>query len=128
MKDCIFCKIVKGEIPAEKIWENENHLAFLDMNPINEGHALVIPKKHEDYLFDLNDEEYSELMLSAKEVAKMLKEKMNSKRVGVIVEGFMIPHVHIHLIPINTGSDMNVKGAKKIDPEELKNIGEKIRG
>ncbi|MBI2004354.1 HIT domain-containing protein [Candidatus Pacearchaeota archaeon] len=88
MKNCIFCKILKGEISAVKIFEDEKHFAFLDMNPINSGHTLLIPKKHIEYLFDLNDDEYSELMLKAKHLAKLLKNKLVSKRVGIAVEGF----------------------------------------
>jgi histidine triad (HIT) family protein len=124
-EDCIFCKIVKGEIPSVKIWEDEKYLAFLDMNPINPGHALLIPKKHDDYIFDLNNEEYSELMLKAKEVAKLLKEKLNPKRIGIIVEGFGVSHVHIHLVPINFPDEICNK-RKPIDSEELNKIAERI--
>jgi len=124
-ENCIFCKIVKGEIPAVKIWEDEKYLAFLDMNPINQGHALLIPKKHDDYIFDLNNEEYSELMLKAKEVAKLLKEKLNPKRIGIIVEGFGVSHVHIHLVPINFPDEICNK-RKPIDSEELNKIAERI--
>src|SRR3990167_3772561 len=113
--DCIFCKIVKGEIPAVKIFEDEKHFAFLDMNPINSGHTLLIPKKHADYLFDLNDKEYSELMLKAKELAKLLKNKLEPKRVGIIVEGFLIPHAHIHLVPLNKGGELSFEKAKPMN-------------
>ena len=125
MTDCIFCKIVKREIPAVKIWEDEKYLAFLDMNPINPGHALLIPKKHDDYIFDLNNEEYSELMLTAKEVAKLLKEKLNPKRIGIIVEGFGVSHVHIHLVPINFPDEICNK-RKPIETEELNKIAKRI--
>ena len=81
-ENCLFCKIVKGEIPAIKIWEDKNHIAFLDMKPINPGHLLVIPKNHKDYVFDLSDKDYSKLMLKAKEIAKDLKSKMKSKGYG----------------------------------------------
>ena len=125
MTDCIFCKIAREEIPALKIWEDKKYLAFLDMNPINPGHALLIPKKHDDYIFDLNNEEYSELMLKAKEVAKLLKEKLNPKRIGIIVEGFGVSHVHIHLVPINFPDEICNK-RKPIDSEELNKIAERI--
>jgi len=124
-EDCIFCKIAREEIPALKIWEDKKYLAFLDMNPINPGHALLIPKKHDDYIFDLNNEEYSELMLKAKEVAKLLKEKLNPKRIGIIVEGFGVSHVHIHLVPINFPDEICNK-RKPIDSEELNKIAERI--
>jgi len=88
MENCIFCKIIKGEIPSVKIWENESYLAFLDVNPMTPGHTILTPKKHTDYLFDLNDDEYCELMKNVKEIAQLLKSKLNTKRVGVVVEGF----------------------------------------
>ncbi len=128
MTNCIFCKIVKGEIPAVKIWEDEKHFAFLDMNPINSGHTLLIPKKHTDYIFDLSDSEYTELMLKAKSLAKLLKNKLKPKRVGVIVEGFLIPHVHIHLVPLNNGGELSFEKAKPMSKEELNKIAERIRG
>jgi histidine triad (HIT) family protein len=96
---CLFCKIIEGKIPTEKIWEDEKYLAFLDNQPLRKGHTLVLPKKHTDYIFDMNDKEYSELMLKAKEIAKQLKSKFKTKRVIMLVEGFEIPHAHIHLIP-----------------------------
>lgn len=124
--NCIFCKIVKGEIPAVKIWEDRKHFAFLDMNPINAGHTLLIPKKHTEYLFDLNDNEYAELMLKAKKIAKMLKDKLKPKRIGLIVEGFLIPHVHIHLVPLNKGGELSFEKAKLMNKEELNKIAERI--
>jgi histidine triad (HIT) family protein len=124
--DCIFCKIIKGEIPAVKLWEDEKYLAFLDMNQINPGHTLLIPKKHDDYLFDLNDKEYTELMLKTKDMAKILKEKLKSKRIGIIVNGFEIPHVHIHVIPLNNPNEIDPKRAKFTNEEELKKLAEKI--
>jgi histidine triad (HIT) family protein len=126
MENCIFCKIIEGKIPAVKVWEDKNHLAILDMNSINPGHTLLIPKKHDDYLFDLNDKEYSELMLKAKELAKMLKKKLNPVRVGMAVEGFGVPHVHIHLVPVNKGNELNPERARFYSEEELKKIAEKI--
>src|SRR3989338_10600632 len=105
--DCIFCKIIDGEIPVVKIFEDKKYFAFLDMNPINPGHTLLIPKKHTDYLFDLSDDEYSELMLKAKYLAKLLKNKLAPKRVGILVEGFLIPHAHIHLVPLNKGGGLS---------------------
>jgi histidine triad (HIT) family protein len=127
MTDCIFCKIVKGEIPAVKIWEDKKYLAFLDMNPINPGHTLIIPKKHAEYLFDLKNSEYKKLMLNAKKIAKLLKEKLEPKRIGVMVEGFEIPHVHVHLVPLNNGRELSFERAKLMSPEELNKIAEKIK-
>jgi histidine triad (HIT) family protein len=127
MTDCIFCKIINGEIQAVKLWEDRKYLAFLDMNPINPGHTLVVPKKHTDYIFDLKDREYKKLMLNAKKIAKLLKEKLNSKRIGIMVEGFAIPHVHVHLVPINNSGELNFENAKPTSSEELNKIAEIIR-
>lgn len=126
-EDCVFCKIISGKIPSEKIYEDKNFLVFLDVNPINPGHTLVIPKKHEDYIFNLNDEEYKQLMLMSKKIAKLLKEKLNPKRIGLAVEGFFVPHVHIHLVPLNKGNELNPERAKSSTKEELEKIAEKIR-
>ena len=125
--DCIFCKIISGKIPAEKIFENEKYLAFLDVNPINPGHTLVIPKKHNDYLFDLDDEEYKEFMLTAKNIAKIIKGGLNPKRIGLAVEGFFVPHVHIHLVPLNKGNELNPERAKSSTKDELEEIAKKIK-
>jgi len=125
--NCVFCKIVEGKIPSVKIFEDENFLAFLDVNPINPGHTLVIPKKHSDYLFDLNDEDYKKLMLTAKKIAKIIKDKLKPKRVGLAVEGFFVPHVHVHLVPLNKGNELNPERAKSSAKEELEKIAKKIR-
>ena len=123
--DCVFCKIAKGEIPSAKIWEDKKYFAFLDMNPVTKGHTLLIPKKHDDYIFDMKKGEYAKLMLTSKKVAKILKEKLNPKRVGIIVEGFGVPHVHIHLIPINKPDEI-IQKKTKMSSEELNKIAEKI--
>ena len=125
--NCIFCKIVKGEIPAVKVWEDEKYLAFLDMRQIKPGHALLIPKKHTDYLFDLDDKEYTQLTLKIKFIAKLLKNKLNAKRIGLMVEGFSIPHIHIHIVPLNKGGELSFYKAKLTSREELNKIAEKIR-
>ena len=101
MRDCIFCKIVNGEIPSVKIWEDENYIAILDVNPNTEGMTSVIPKKHYDSdATDMPDEKYSELMLSAKKVCKLLEKKLKVKRVAIVMEGLGVNHVHIKLYPI----------------------------
>lgn len=96
----IFTKIIKGEIPCYKIAEDDLHFAFLDINPIAEGHTLVVPKKEIDYIFDLDDEVVSGLMVFAKKVAHAIDDSLGTIRTGVIVEGLEVPHAHIHLVPI----------------------------
>jgi histidine triad (HIT) family protein len=124
----IFSKIVAGDIPAYKVAETDDFLAFLDINPLAEGHVLVIPKKESDYLFDLEDELYMELQLFAKIVAIGLKRAIPCERIGVTVIGLEVPHAHIHLIPINHIGDMNFSRPKlKFSPEEFSATAEKIR-
>ena len=127
-ENCIFCKIIEGKIPAVKVWEDEKYLTMLDINPMNPGHVLIIPKEHEDYIFDLSDSKYKELMLKAKNVAIILKERLKPKRVALAVEGLGIPHVHVHLVPINKGNELNPERAKPMNSEELNRIAKKIRG
>ena len=98
----IFSKIVSGEILSYKIYEDSNHLAFLDIFPISKGHVLVIPKKEIDYVFDMNDREYSQLLLFAKKISLAIKKVIHCKRVSLNIVGFDVPHVHIHLIPVNS--------------------------
>ncbi len=124
----IFTKIVEGEIPCYRIAEDEHFLAFLDVNPLVKGHTLVIPKKEQDYLFDIEEVSYVGLQLFAKKVAVQLKSKIACKRIGVAVIGLEVPHAHIHLIPINTMDDMNFSREKlKISSEELAQIAEELK-
>ncbi len=124
----IFSKIVNGDIPAHKVAENEDFLAFLDVSPLVMGHVLVIPKKEVDYIFDIEDNTYAQLMLFAKRVAVGVKKAFPCKKVGVAVIGLEVPHAHIHLIPMNNVSDMNFAKEKlKPSQEELAEAAEKIR-
>ena len=123
----IFSKIAAGEIPSYKIAEDDRYFAVLDINPVAEGHTLVIPKREEDYIFDLDDDEYAGLQLFAKKVATAIKKAMPCRRVGVAVMGLEVPHAHIHLIPINKESDMNFFGDKlQPSPERMKEIADAI--
>lgn len=123
----IFSKIAAGEIPSYKIAEDDRYYAFLDINPVAEGHTLVIPKHEVDYIFDIDDDEYAGLQLFAKRVAEAIKKAMPCKRVGVAVMGLEVPHAHIHLIPINKESDMNFFSEKlSPSPERMKEIADKI--
>ncbi len=103
----IFSKIVSGEIPAYKVAENDRFLAFLDISPLANGHTLVIPKTEIDYIFDVDDQDYTDLLLFAKKVAIGLRHAVPCIRVGVAVIGLEVPHAHIHLIPLNSMSDIN---------------------
>jgi|ERR1700743_597461 len=124
----IFSKIVTGEIPAYKVAESVEFLAFLDIAPLTEGHLLVIPKKEVDYLFDLDDETYTGLQIFTKIVAAGLKKAIPCKRIGVTVIGLDVPHAHIHLIPMNMMDDMNFSRPKlKFTPEEFEATALKIR-
>jgi len=123
----IFSKIVNGEIPAYKVAEDENYLAFLDIFPVAKGHILVIPKKEVDYLFDLDDELYAGLQLFAKKVATGLKKAIPCQKVGVLVLGLEVPHAHIHLIPMQNEADLlNFSKKQKFTPEEFQKIKEII--
>lgn len=124
----VFTKIVKGEIPCYKIAETEKYFAFLDINPLKEGHTLVIPKQEVDYLFDLKEEDYIGLQLFAKYVAEGLGRAIECERVGTAVIGLEVPHAHIHLVPINEINDLNFANEKlSFSPEEFEAIAAKIR-
>lgn len=127
MDGCIFCKIAKGEIDSAKIYEDENFFAFLDVRPINPGHTLLIPKKHIDYIFEIGEPLYSEFFKTAKKISEPIKKAMQPRRIGVSIEGFGVPHAHIHLVPINRGYELDPNRAKSAAPEELSEIAEKIK-
>lgn len=108
----IFAKIASGELSSYKIAENENFFAFLDVNPLVIGHTLVIPKKEINYIFDIDDNSYTEFLLFAKKVAKAIKKAIPCKRIGIAVIGLEVPHAHIHLVPLTTMDDINFSRAK----------------
>lgn len=124
----VFSKIVSGEIPAYVVAESIDFLAFLDINPLAEGHVLVIPKKEVDYLFDLDDETYTGLMIFAKIIATGIKRSIPCIKVGVAVIGIEVPHAHIHLIPVNKIGDLNFERQKlSFTPEQLETTMLKIK-
>ena len=115
----IFTRIIKGEIPSYKVAENDKFYAFLDINPLQKGHTLVVPKLAEpeaDYIFDLDEDILSEMLVFSKQVAQGIKAATNCKRVGVAVIGLEVPHVHMHLIPINQEGDMSFSNPKMTLP------------
>lgn len=123
----IFSKIVNGEIPCYKVAEDDRYLAFLDIFPLVVGHVLVIPKAETDYLFDLDDLDYGGLMLFSKRIAIAIKKAIPCKKIGVAVLGLEVPHAHIHLVPLNSESDINFSKAKlKLTSEEFTSIAAKI--
>lgn len=123
----IFTKIINNELPAFKIAENEHFLAFLDAFPVVKGHTLVIPKKEVDKIFDLDKDTYSELMNYAYEIAQAMEKVIPCKRVGMAVVGLEVPHVHVHLIPLNQMSDMDFSKKIQLTKEEMAEIAEKIK-
>jgi histidine triad (HIT) family protein len=124
----IFSRIIAGEIPCYKIAEDDRFFAFLDINPLSKGHTLVIPKVEESYIFNLDDDMLSGLVLFAKKVAIAIEKSIPCTRIGVAVIGLEVPHTHIHLIPIQRESDMNFKNPKlKLAPGEMNDIAATIR-
>lgn len=123
----IFTKIINGEIPSYKVAENDKYYAFLDINPVVKGHTLVIPKREEDDIFDLEDDEIAGLMVFAKKVAKSLKNNIECTKVAIVVIGLEVPHAHIHLLPIKNESEINFKNKKQFSAEELEAIQNVIK-
>lgn len=132
MKDCVFCKISKGEIPCMKIWENDKYLAFLDINPVTEGMTLVIPKDHKDSrVFKNENSDIYEVMSASKEVSTILESKLNIERVGLIFEGIEVSHLHAKLIPIKYGENIKMildSYYPKPDTKDLEDLCKKIVG
>lgn len=123
----LFSRIVSGEIPSYRIYEDERYYAFLDINPLAEGHTLVIPKQETDYLFDLEDDLLAGMMVIAKKVALAIDQTMVCRRVGVAVLGLEVPHAHIHLVPLNSLHDIEFSRPKlKFSDEEFRITAEKI--
>jgi histidine triad (HIT) family protein len=122
----IFTKIVNGEIPCYKIAEDENYLAFLDVNPNAKGHTLCIPKKEINKIFDMEEELYLGLMKFSRKVAKALEKSLECKRIGVAVVGLEVPHVHVHLIPLQDMDDMRFQRKTTLLPEEFQELASQI--
>ena len=124
----IFSKIISGEIPCYKVAENDTFLAFLDINPLQKGHVLVIPKIEIDYIFDLDDSILGDLFIFSKVVAKKIKNAFPCEKIGVSVIGLEVPHAHIHLVPMNKMNDMNFSNSKlNLSEDELRSCAESIR-
>jgi histidine triad (HIT) family protein len=125
----IFTRIINGEIPCYRIAEDDRFFAFLDINPLREGHTLVVPKQETDYIFDLDDDTVAGMMVFSKKIATAIKEAIPCVRIGVAILGLEVPHAHIHLVPMNSMEDVNFRNPKlKFTPEEFKATAEKIKG
>ncbi len=123
----IFSRIIAGEIPCYKIAENDSFFAFMDINPVNCGHTLVVPKKETDYIFDMDDDELGDMMVFAKKVAKAIKAAIPCRKVGVTVLGLEVPHAHIHLVPLQKEGDMDFRcKISDPDPARMKELAEAI--
>ena len=122
----LFLKIVSGEIPSYKVAEDENFLAFLDINPNAKGHTLCIPKKETDKLFDLSEQEYLDLMRFTRKVAKAIENVVSCKRIGLSVIGLEVPHVHVHLIPLNDMQDAQFIQKTKLEPAEFEQLAAQL--
>ncbi len=122
MDNCVFCNIVSGKIPCYQVWEDEKYLAFLTISPHQRGHTLLIPKKHTDYLFDLDDSDIAEIVVRAKPIASALKQAFMPKtgKIGLMVAGMGVPHVHLHLIPMDSEKDLSFSSAcHNVDEHEF---------
>jgi len=132
MTDCIFCKIAKGEIPSLKVWEDEKFIAFLDIHPYVKGHLLVIPKKHSEWVWDINDRDYIKYMENVKYLANILRKVFDTDWVEEVIAGIGISHSHIHLLPRQRNDGLGEVPTKPLSPKlserEMKEIEEKIRG
>lgn len=126
MAECVFCKIIDGQIPCHKVYEDKEHIAFLDINPCGTGHTVVVPKKHQEYVFDMTPEELADLFRFAQKVAKGIDKALKPVRTCVVVEGFLIPHVHVHLRPCYSHR-LEFAPMPKPDEKDFKETAEKIK-
>lgn len=123
----IFERIIAGEIPCHKVWEDEKHLAFLDINPVVDGHTLIIPKKAMNYIFDLSPADYRGLWTAAQTVEAVLRKKLACQRVIIAVYGFEVPHAHIHLLPANTIKDVSFPARDPAAKERVSAIAQRLK-
>ena len=126
-EDCVFCKIIRGEIPAQKVYEDDKYLAFMDAFPSLEGQVLVVPKKHVENYLDMDEEEFKELLAVSRKIARRMKEVLKPVVVALVIEGMDVPHVHVKLYPLQKGEYLGIKLGKKASDEQLKSLSEKLK-
>src|SRR5688572_10444311 len=120
--DCIFCKISAGELEAHKVYEDDDVVAILDINPVNPGHTLVIPKEHTEYFEEMGGERYQHVMNLVQLIARAIKKTYNPPRVGLLVWGFEVPHTHVHVVPLKEPGDFSIKRMAKPNNEDLEKV------
>ena len=123
----LFTRIINGEIPCEKIYEDDRFFSFMDINPIHPGHTLVVPKREVDKFFDMNEDELAAILVFAQPIARALESVVDCKRVGLLVAGLEIPHAHLHLVPLSAEGQLSFAYAKPADMDDLAALGGKIR-
>ena len=124
---CIFCDIANNITNSYKVWEDENFFAFLDITPMNPGHILVIPKIHYEDVYDMPSSLYTDLFIAIKKISPILKKVTSAKRIGLAIEGFGVAHVHIHLVPVNKGNELNPERARHLPEKELQEMQEALK-
>lgn len=124
---CVFCALVEGRIPARKVFEDADHLAFFPLKHINPGHVLLIPRAHADYVFEMESAAYQALWTKAKRLAPAVQRVSGAKRVGILVEGFSVPHVHVHLIPVNALADIDPNRERALPDDEAERLAKTMR-
>ncbi len=124
---CVFCAILAGRLPARMVYEDPEHVAFLPLEHINPGHVLLIPRAHTDYLFDLDGPAYQRLWATAARLAGPMRDVLSAKRIGVAVEGFNVPHVHVHLVPLNAVDELTPARARALSSEEADGLAVRLR-
>ena len=127
MEGCVFCALAAGKLPARKVFEDAEHIGFFPLKHFNPGHVLLIPRRHYDYVFDMDDAAYHALWTTAKRLAPAIRRVAGSKRVGVLVEGFSVPHVHVHLVPVNALADIDPARERAIPEEQAARLAQAIQ-
>ena len=127
MDPCIFCHIIAGEQPAHRVWESRDFLAFLTISPCNPGHTLLVPKTHVDYVFDLEEPLYSDIFRAAKQLSEPIRLATGAERMGVAIEGFSVPHVHLHLVPLHHVAELDPHRHIEQTDQELADMAGTIR-